>query len=149
MPVNSGECEGRHVSIATKAANFKNTAMRMKGDNPRTQVNRPQRGIGRFGRIGLKETFSGSAPRSQIARTRADFDRFSEMSENLETEMWSRVDLNSRPPLRLFIAKLSAHLATNSRKIKATMLQRQSSPALRHFFPTKDILIARPCYSLR
>jgi hypothetical protein len=34
---------------------------------------------------------------SQIARTRADFERFSEMSENLETGWWSRRDLNSRP----------------------------------------------------
>jgi hypothetical protein len=34
---------------------------------------------------------------SQIARTRADFERFSEMSENLETGWWSKRDLNSRP----------------------------------------------------
>jgi hypothetical protein len=35
--------------------------------------------------------------RSQIARTRALFERFSEMSGNLETEVWSKLDLNSRP----------------------------------------------------
>ena len=31
------------------------------------------------------------------ARTRALFDRFSDVSETLETEMWSRRDLNPRP----------------------------------------------------
>ena len=66
---------------------------------------------------------------SQIARTRADFDRFSDISENLETEMWSREDLNCWPPLRLFIAKLSADLATNCLKIKAAVLERASSLA--------------------
>src|ERR1700691_2423506 len=45
--------------------------------------------------------------RSRIARTRALFDRFSDISENLETEMWSRPDLNPQPLLRLLIAKLS------------------------------------------
>jgi hypothetical protein len=35
--------------------------------------------------------------RSKIARTRALFDRFSAMSEIRETEMWSKVDLNSQP----------------------------------------------------
>src|SRR5713226_1389299 len=33
-------------------------------------------------------------PGSQIARARADFDRFSEMSENRRTGWWSRRDLN-------------------------------------------------------
>jgi hypothetical protein len=33
---------------------------------------------------------------SQIARTRADFERFSEMSENLETEWRSGMDSNLR-----------------------------------------------------
>ncbi len=33
---------------------------------------------------------------SQIARTRADFERFSEMSENLETGWWSEVNSNCR-----------------------------------------------------
>jgi hypothetical protein len=61
--------------------------------------------------------------RSRIARTRALFDRFSAMSADLETGVWSRVDLNWRPPLRLFIEKLSADLATNFLKIKAAVLQ--------------------------
>src|ERR1700675_4015839 len=75
----------------------------------------------------------------KIARTRANFARFSEVSGNRETGWWSRRDLNSRPQLRLFIAKLPAHLATNSRKIKATMLHRQSLPALSHFFLRKHL----------
>ena len=33
--------------------------------------------------------------RSRIARTRADFARFSAASKTMETEVWSRVDLNS------------------------------------------------------
>src|SRR6202521_2886663 len=33
---------------------------------------------------------------SQIARTRADFALFSAMSETAETEVWSKVDLNSQ-----------------------------------------------------
>ena len=53
------------------------------------------------------------------------------MSENLATEMWSRVDLNCRPPLRLFIEKLSADLATDFLKIKAAVLERASSPRIR------------------
>src|SRR5208337_83045 len=69
--------------------------------------------------------------RSQIARTRALFDRFSDISRNLETEMWSRTDLNCRPPLRLFIARLSADLATNLLKVKAAVLERASSPCIR------------------
>ena len=47
--------------------------------------------------------------RSQIARTRADFDRFSDVSEILETEMWSRRDLNPRP-LRCERSALPAEL---------------------------------------
>jgi hypothetical protein len=35
--------------------------------------------------------------RSQIARTRADFDRFSEMRKNVETGWWTQQDLNLRP----------------------------------------------------
>src|SRR5271157_1667128 len=35
--------------------------------------------------------------RSQIARTRADFERFSEVSETLQTEVWSEQDLNFQP----------------------------------------------------
>jgi hypothetical protein len=69
--------------------------------------------------------------RSQIARARALFDRFSDISENLETEMWSGVDLNPRPSLRPFIAKLSANLAGNSEMIKAAKLQRALSPRIR------------------
>ncbi len=69
--------------------------------------------------------------RSQIARTSALFERFSEMCGNLGTEVWSRADLNCRPPLRLFIEKLSADLATNLLKIKAAMLERASSPFIR------------------
>jgi hypothetical protein len=38
---------------------------------------------------------------SQIARTRADFERFSEMSENLETGWWGGKDLNRRPTHRI------------------------------------------------
>ena len=45
--------------------------------------------------------------------------------------MWSRRDLNRRPLLRPFIAKLSADLATNCFKIKAAVLQRASSPDIR------------------
>ena len=36
--------------------------------------------------------------RSQIARTGADFERFSKKDENRRTEWWSRRDLNPRPP---------------------------------------------------
>jgi hypothetical protein len=69
--------------------------------------------------------------RSQIARARADFERFSEMRGNLGTEVWSRVNLNWRPPLRLFVAKLSAELATNLQKIKAALLESALSPRIR------------------
>ena len=34
---------------------------------------------------------------SRIARARADFERFSEMSENRGTEWWSEQDLNFQP----------------------------------------------------
>src|SRR5258708_35788266 len=45
--------------------------------------------------------------------------------------MWSRVDLNRRPRLRLFIEELSANLAENSEMIKAAELQRALSPCIR------------------
>ena len=45
--------------------------------------------------------------------------------------MWSKVDLNSRPPLRLFIAELLADLARYSVLIKAAKLQRALSPSIR------------------
>ena len=35
--------------------------------------------------------------RARIARTRADFERFSEMSETPETEVWSEQDVNFQP----------------------------------------------------
>jgi hypothetical protein len=60
---------------------------------------------------------------ARIARTRADFDRFSAISKNLETEMWSRVDLNSRPPISHFHRKLVADSATNFLKIKVAVLK--------------------------
>ena len=47
--------------------------------------------------------------RSQIARTRADFDRFSEMCGNSRTGWWSRRDLNPRP-LRCERSALPAEL---------------------------------------
>jgi hypothetical protein len=53
------------------------------------------------------------------------------MSADPETEMWSRVDLNSRPLLRLFIGKLAANLAGYSELIKAAELQRALSPGIR------------------
>ena len=53
------------------------------------------------------------------------------MSETLETEMWSKVDLNPRPLFRLFIAKLPANLAGYSELIKAAELQRALSPRIR------------------
>ena len=46
---------------------------------------------------------------SQIARARADFERFSEMRGNLGTEVWSRRDLNPRP-LRCERSALPAEL---------------------------------------
>src|ERR1019366_5738976 len=52
--------------------------------------------------------------RSRIARTRADFDRFSDISKNLETEMWSRRDLNPRP-LRCERSALPAELLPHPR----------------------------------
>ena len=55
-----------------------------------------------------------------ISRTRADFDRFSDVSEILETEMWSEMDLNLRLLLRLSIAKLPANLAAYSTLIKSS-----------------------------
>jgi hypothetical protein len=58
--------------------------------------------------------------RFQIARTRAHFDRFSVISMNPKTEMWSGVDLNPRPLLRLSIAKLPASLAAYSALIKSS-----------------------------
>ena len=47
--------------------------------------------------------------RSQIARTREDFERFSVMSENRESGWWSRRDLNPRP-LRCERSALPAEL---------------------------------------
>ena len=78
--------------------------------------------------------------RAQIARTRADSDRFSEMSEDRETGWWSGVDLNPRPRLRHFIAKLSASLAGYSEKKKAAMLERYSSPDLRYVSSLPEVL---------
>jgi hypothetical protein len=45
--------------------------------------------------------------------------------------MWSKVDLNRRPRLRLFIEELSANLAGYSEMIKAAELQRELSPRIR------------------
>jgi hypothetical protein len=53
----------------------------------------------------------GSALRRQIARTRADFPQFSEMSDNRETGWWSRRDLNRRP-LRFTLMLNSTSTAT-------------------------------------
>src|SRR5216683_8061959 len=47
--------------------------------------------------------------RRQIARTRADFPQFSEMSDKRETGWWSRRDLNPRP-LRCERSALPAEL---------------------------------------
>jgi len=71
----------------------------------------------RFGRI-LAIRAAGDVlrvhERSQIARTRALFERFSDESGNRETEVWSKTDLNPRPRLRLSFVKLSATLAQYS-----------------------------------
>jgi hypothetical protein len=56
-------------------------------------------------------------------------------------------DLNWRPPLRFFIAELSAELATNLREIKAALLERALSPRvrlkslgiIRRFTPTLEL----------
>ena len=95
-----------------------------------TQADRAGIGFAKFGQSWPTEIFSRSAHPGE-SRTRADFARFSEMSENRETEMWSREDLNRRPLLRHFIAKLSADWAANSLKIKAAQLERASSPRIR------------------
>ena len=68
--------------------------------------------------------------RSQIARARADFERFSEMRGNLGTEVWSRVDLNSRPLLRLSSQNCPRIWRGICSQIKAAVLQRASSPDL-------------------
>ena len=57
---------------------------------------------------------------SRIARARADFNRFSEMFETAETEVWSRVDLNPQPLLRLSIENLLANLVAYSALIKSS-----------------------------
>jgi hypothetical protein len=72
--------------------------------------------------------------RSQIARERALFERFSEMRGNLGTEVWSRVDLNSRPLLRLSSQNCPRIWRGICSQIKAAVLQRASSPDLSSYY---------------
>jgi hypothetical protein len=65
------------------------------------------------------------------------------MSQTLETGWWSRVDLNRRPLLRHFIAKLPADLAMNLPKIKAALLERGSSPRIRLNIGEQSTLMVR------
>ena len=77
------------------------------------------------------------------------------MSEALETEMWSRVDLNCSPLLRLSIEKLSAslarYLATEQKqqcwrdiwpRKKAKVLERFQSPEIR--LPLYRLMVSLP-----
>jgi len=69
---------------------------------PRTHQNRAQIRLRQIPAIrstyGVLRVHAGS----QIARVRADFDRFSAMSEPRETGWWSRRDLNPRPLVLVF-----------------------------------------------
>ena len=58
----------------------------------------PWIGFARFCRFAPSKALSRVRARSRIARTRADFDRFSDISKNLQTEMWMKQsDANCSP----------------------------------------------------
>jgi hypothetical protein len=71
---------------------------RSVSEHPWTQQNRARIGFAVFPLSAPPEPRSPGRAQSKIARTCADFERFSERSENLRTGWWSRRDLNPRPP---------------------------------------------------
>jgi hypothetical protein len=62
--------------------------------------------------------------RLQIARTRALFARFSDMSENPEIEMWPKLDLNCRPSFSFDRGNCLRIWRGIRTKIKAAVLER-------------------------
>jgi hypothetical protein len=85
--------------------------------------------------------------RSRIARTRADFDQFSDISKNLETEMWSKLDLNPGP-LNRFCSDNCPRIWRDIRdEIKAAVLQRILSPRIRLALPNLLVLHRHECSS--
>jgi hypothetical protein len=55
--------------------------------------------------------------RSQIARTRADFERFSEMSENRETGWWMMQSNARRSPFLSTCQPVDTHTAVDTRRL--------------------------------
>ena len=85
--------------------------MRSASEYPWNQQNRARIGFAVFPLSAPPGAALRVHAQSQIARTRADFGRFSETSENSKTVWWSRLDLNLPPRGRLCFGKLSATLA--------------------------------------
>jgi len=71
---------------------------RCSGELPWTQQNSGRIGFAAFCHLAPAAASLRVHASSQIARTRADFERFSEMSENLETGVWmTQSDANRSP----------------------------------------------------
>ena len=108
--------------------------MRSASEHPWTQQNRARIGFAVFPLSAPPGAALRVHAQSQIARTRANFDRFSEEAQKLMDWMVAQAGFELATPRSVVFGKLSAIMAQYLAERKAAVLERISSPEIRLSF---------------